>query len=272
MIHYVIHYVWINPDSVEIRRFVAMRYLLKFRAVAIMAAFCAALAACARPQVAQGLNDPYEARNRAIHESSKRSDTRYLRPLSQAYGKGVPAPVREGVNNFAGNIDLPRSIVNDILQANIDDAAHNLTRFLINTTFGIGGIFDPATSAGLDARASDFGETLHVWGVTEGHYVEMPFFGPSTKRDAFGRIVDLFLNPVGYILPAPQRYAAPVSGFALKIDDRYRFTETVDSILYDSADSYAQARLLYLQNRRFQLGQEAPEEEVDPYAIDTEGF
>ncbi|MDJ0826268.1 MAG: VacJ family lipoprotein [Rhodobacter sp.] len=249
-----------------------MRYLPFSRAAATLAVLCAVLSACATPEVAKGINDPYEAQNRARHENNKRSDRVFLRPVSQAYGKGVPEPVRTGVSNFAGNVDLPRSIVNDVLQANIDDAAHNFARFLINTTFGIGGVFDPATSMGLDPRVSDFGETLHVWGATEGHYVEMPIFGPSTKRDAFGRVVDLFLNPLSYIVPTPERYAAPVSGFASKIGDRYRFTETVDSILYDSADSYAQARLLYLQNRRFQLGQEPTEEEIDPFAIDTEGF
>lgn len=212
------------------------------------------LTACAAPEVAQGINDPYETQNRAVHEANKTIDRTVLKPLSGGYGNGVPAPVRQGVGNFAGNLSLPGSIVNDILQANIDDAVSNGVRLLINTTFGIGGLFDPATAWGLPARDSDFGETLHVWGFAEGHYVELPLLGPSTKRDAIGSVVDLFTNPLSYMSPSPERYAGPVSSAVSKVGDRYRFGDTIDAILYDSADSYAQARLLYLESRRFELG------------------
>jgi len=214
----------------------------------------AALSGCATPEVAKGINDPYEAQNRAVHEANKTIDRTILKPLSGGYGNGVPEPVRQGVGNFAGNLSLPGSIVNDVLQANIDDVAANTVRLLINTTFGIGGIFDPATAWGLPARDSDFGETLHVWGFAEGHYVELPLLGPSTKRDTIGSVVDLFTNPISYLLPSPERYAGPVAGAASKVGDRYRFGDTIDSILYDSADSYTQARLLYLESRRFELG------------------
>ncbi len=232
------------------------------------------LGACAaQPPVAQGISDPNEARNRAIHAANKRGDERFLRPVAHGYGKALPEPVRRSVGNFAGNLDLPKFVVNDILQGSLDDAAHNSMRFLINTTFGIGGIFDPAGQWGLPERSSDFGETLHVWGVEEGNYQELRFLGPSTERDTAGRVVDFFLNPLSYALPTPERYAMPVSAVASRLGDRYRFTETIDSVLYESADSYAQTRLLYLQNRRFQLGQDAPvEEEVDPFALDTAGF
>lgn len=212
------------------------------------------LTACAAPEVAQGINDPYETQNRAVHEANKTIDRTVLKPLSGGYGNGVPAPVRQGVGNFAGNLSLPGSIVNDILQANIDDAVSNGVRLLINTTFGIGGLFDPATAWGLPARDSDFGETLHVWGFAEGHYVELPLLGPSTKRDAIGSVVDLFTNPLSYMSPSPERYAGPVSSAVSKVGDRYRFGDTIDAILYDSADSYAQARLLYVESRRFELG------------------
>ena len=160
-----------------------------------------------------------------------------------------------------------------MLQGRIDDALHNSTRFLINTTFGIAGFFDPAGDWGLPERSSDFGETLHVWGVAEGDYQELRFLGPSTQRDTAGRFVDFFLNPLSYAIPRPERYYWRLVGVAPRVGDRYRFTETIDSVLYDSADSYAQTRLLYLQNRRFKLGQAAPvEDEVDPFALDTAGF
>ncbi len=226
------------------------------RIAALLAFAVVALAGCGTPEVAHGINDPYEDKNRAVHEANKAIDRTILKPLSGGAG-GLPEPVMRSVGNFAQNLGTPSDIVNDLLQANIDDAAHNFTRFLINTTFGIGGIFDPATDWGLFARDSDFGETLHVWGAAEGHYVELPLLGPSTKRDAIGKAVDLFTNPLSYILPTPERYAIPVSGVASRIGDRGRFADTIDSILYESADSYAQSRLLYLESRRFQLGGES---------------
>ncbi|MCG6904592.1 MAG: VacJ family lipoprotein [Rhodobacter sp.] len=214
----------------------------------------AALAGCGKPQVARGINDPYETHNRAVHELNRDIDRTLLKPASSGVGSALPEPARRGISNFAGNFGLPSSIVNDLLQANIDDAASNTVRLLINTTFGLGGILDPATAWGLPARDTDFGETLHVWGFAEGHYVELPLLGPSTKRDAIGGFVDLFTNPLSYILPSPKRYAGPVAGAVSKVGDRDRFGDTIDSILYDSADSYAQARLLYLESRRFKLG------------------
>jgi len=102
-------------------------------------------------------------------------------------------------------------------------------------------------------------------GRAEGHYVELPLLGPSTKRDAIGRLVDLFINPVYFLLPKPERYVGTVAGAASKVGDRYRFGSTIDSILYDSADSYAQARLLYLESRRFQLGDMSDDDYIDPY-------
>ena len=116
-------------------------------------------------------------------------------------------------------------------------------------------VFDAATAIGLPESPTDFGETLHVWGVGEGVYVELPFGGPSTARDATGILVDLAINPVRLALPEREATAATIAKLFSRLGDRNRFSETVESVLYDSADSYAQARLLYLQNRRFQLGQ-----------------
>jgi phospholipid-binding lipoprotein MlaA len=112
---------------------------------------------------------------------------------------------------------------------------------------------------------TDFGETLHIWGVGEGAYLEVPFIGPSTERDLAGAVVDILIDPLNQ-LPRKERLAATGAKVAGKIADRGRYSDLTDSVLYESADSYAQARLLYLQNRRFELGQTSDEGSfVDPY-------
>lgn len=231
------------------------------------------LSACAREPVPQGINDPNEATNRHVHAFNRGVDKALLRPASSAYGKVVPRPVEQGITNFAGNLDAPGDVVNDLLQAKPGDAVHNTVRFLLNSTFGIGGLFDPATAMGIPGAPTDFGETLHVWGAKEGRYVEVPFLGPSTTRDFTGTLVDVALNPLRLVLDAPETYWMTGAKVASTLGDRSRYSSTFDSILYDSADSYAQARLLYLQNRRFELGQTSGSAEAmddanfeDPYA------
>lgn len=232
-----------------------------------------ALGACARETVPVGFNDPYEPTNRRIHEFNRGVDKAVLKPLASAYGSIVPPPISQGVSNFAGNLDGPGDVVNDILQANPEDAVKNTARFLVNTTIGIGGLFDPATKMGLMGAPTDFGETLHVWGAKEGRYVEVPFLGPSTTRDFTGTVVDVVFNPLRLVLQEPETYWMTGAKLASRLGDRARYSETVDSILYESADSYAQARLLYLQNRRFALGQTGSAADAsddanfeDPYA------
>lgn len=219
---------------------------------------CAALvllAACAQKPAPTGFNDPMEANNREIHDVNRSIDKAILRPVSGAFGDFLPGPVMQGVINFAQNLDAPGAVVNGLLQGRPHFAAQNTLRFALNTTVGIGGLFDPATALGLPGKPTDFGETLHVWGAGEGNYVELPFFGPSTERDLVGMIVDIPLNPLRHVLPKPEENIVPVAKLASSLGDRARYSETVDSVLYDSADSYAQSRLLYLQYRRFQLGQ-----------------
>lgn len=233
---------------------------------------CLLLAACATPEVSSGIHDPYEATNRKIHENNRKIDRNVLRPVAYAYGETVPEPIRIGVGNFSNNLSLPGDVVNNILQFRLDDAIHNTVRFMVNTTIGLGGILDPGTAIGLDARETDFGETLHVWGVAEGAYLELPSLGPSTQRDAVGKGVDILLNPLSYVVRKPERYALPASGVAARLGDRYRFGTTIDSVLYDSADSYAQSRLLYLENRRFQLSGGLEQDDQELYDIYEETF
>lgn len=223
------------------------------------------LAACAPGIAPDTINDPRETQNRQTHDFNKGVDQRAVRPAAMAYGK-LPDPVRQGVSNFAENLELPGDVVNSLLQGRPHHALENTFRFAVNATVGIGGLFDPASAMGVRGKSTDFGETLHVWGVPEGAYVELPLLGPSTTRDTLGTVVDIALDPVSRLVPEPERYVGTVAGAASTLGDRFTYSETVDSVLYDSADSYAQARLLYLQNRRFELGQTGGEDDfIDPY-------
>ena len=213
-----------------------------------------ALASCGPAPVTDGISDPYEAQNRAVHRLNLGLDRNVLRPVARTASKALPTPVDQGVVNFAANLELPGKVVNNVLQLRLGRAIENTLRFAINTTIGIGGLFDPASGAQVYGKDTDFGETLHIWGLGEGNYIELPFIGPSTERDALGKLVDFGLDPLKLIFPNAGNVPL-IASVGAKIADRGRYSETVDSILYDSADSYAQARLLYLQNRRFELGQ-----------------
>lgn len=219
-----------------------------------------------------GINDPYETRNRAIHAFNKDLDRTLIRPLATGYTTVMPDEFEDSIRNFATNFDQPSVTLNSLLQGDLRGAGISLSRFLINSTLGIGGLFDVASDFGVDRHDTDFGETLHVWGAGEGAFIERPIFGPSTTRDTVGRIVDFFTNPLSQELDRPERYSGTAASVAARLGDRGRYSDTVDSILYDSADSYSQTRLIYLQNRRFELGITDESAEIDPFELDTEGF
>lgn len=230
--------------------------------------------ACAVQQPGTDFNDPFEESNRSIHTFNKGLDRAFLRPAGQVTSS-LPVEVLEPVTNFADNVGLPSMVANGLLQGDIGGAATNTFRFLLNTTVGIGGLFDPAGGIGIQEESTDFGETLHVWGVPEGAYVELPLLGPSTQRDMVGIVVDMVLDPLRNVGTSPQVDYGTYTRFADLAITRGRFMDTFDSVLYESADSYAQARLAYLQNRRFELGEESPVgDDIDPFSdeLSLEGF
>lgn len=236
------------------------------RRVAVLAVILP-LAACAAAPVPTGIDDPWEAGNREVHAFNKGLDQALLRPAGRAAAQ-LPEAVRVPAVNFARNAGLPSAIVNNVLQGDIGGAATNVMRFVLNTTVGVLGLADPAGAIGLHEVDADFGGTLARWGVPEGAYLELPVLGPSTERDAAGRVVDLLLDPLGHLggdRLEPIRRGHWPAWAAEQVIDRGRFSDTVDSVLYESADSYAQMRLMYLQNRRFELGQGRDDAYIDPY-------
>ena len=216
----------------------------------------ALLAACGPAAMPPGdrIADVDERQNRAMHEFNVALDRTIVGPVSRGYGTVVPQPLRQGVSNFASNLSQPSYVVNNILQVRLGQATQNTLRFLLNSTIGIGGLFDPATALGVPARATDFGETLHVYGVEEGDFIMLPVFGPSTTRDTVGLLVDFATDPVGQFVGMPDRRYASGTRVMDRLGDRYDNDDLINGILYDSADGYAQLRSLYLQNRRFRLG------------------
>ncbi|MGB7242729.1 MAG: VacJ family lipoprotein [Sulfitobacter sp.] len=228
----------------------------------------ALLAACATSNSdvtrAQGIHDPFEAGNRKVHGFNKGLDKEIIRPVAYGYAAVVPFEIRSVIGNFAENLSMPSVVVNSLLQGDLRGAGLSTVRFLFNSTIGIGGLVDAATEFKIDEHQTDFGETLAVWGVKEGAYLELPLIGPSTQRAAAGKVVDLFTNPLSYQLNSPEKYYGLRASAMTRLSDRARFGDTIDSVLYESADSYAQSRLIYLQNRRFELG--TASEGADPYS------
>lgn len=237
-----------------------------FRAAALLAGLAALSGCAASSPPGSEFNDPYETVNRDVHAFNKEFDRVVFRPVSRAYGAVLPRYVRQRLNNVQSHFSLPADTINSGLQGRGENTVHNFFRFMVNSTVGVLGLFDPATSLGLEDRSTDFGETLYVWGAGEGAYIEVPLFGPYTQRAAVGDVVDLVLNPLSFLsLDAPESFIPSGTYVAEAVDYRYEFADTVDGILYESADSYAQARLIYLDNRRFQLGDTAQAAAIDPY-------
>ena len=229
--------------------------------------FVGFLAACAAAPENGDIPDPNEKFNRKVHSLNIVLDKHLLRPTSSVYGALIPDPVKTSFSNFAANLDGPGDVANDLLQAKIGPATQNSLRFLINSTIGLAGLFDPATPLGLPAKPNDFGATLATWGLREGNFVMLPGFGPSTDRAAVGLVVDIAFNPISTLAPDLDANVIFVAKVANILNERDLYSTTFDSVLYESADSYAQTRLLYVQNRRFALASDdvSVTDAYDPY-------
>lgn len=225
-----------------------------------------ALTACVKPDTLESIHDPYETVNRRTHELNKKLDKAILRPASGVYATVIPDAVGTGISNFAKFLDIPGEVVNNLLQLDLEGAATNSARFVINGTVGVLGLYDAASEIGVYPDTADFGQTLHVWGLGEGAYVELPVLGASNERDAVGLAVDALFNPVSLVLTDEWKTVSTGATVVSVVGDRARFATTVDSVLYESADSYSQSRLFYLQSRRHELGMRPDEDDYfDPY-------
>ena len=221
------------------------------------------LGACSAP-LEVGISDPFEASNRQVHEINKSLDKNIVRPIAVLYGDSTPVQLQSAVNNIAMNFSLPGNSINYILQGEIKSASNSSMKFLVNSTLGVVGIYDASSQLGIKSEKTDFGETMAKWGIGEGPYLDILVLGPSNQRDGIGRMVDIVFDPVGLIGAGPKGVAT-VTSVAFGLSARSQFRESIDSILYQSADSYAQSRLFFLQNRRYELGTNQTEPYIDPY-------
>jgi phospholipid-binding lipoprotein MlaA len=171
------------------------------------------------------------------------------RPIAKAYNAVVPRPVRQGVTNFSQNLMTPSSSLNNFMQGKPRDGAGELLRFVINSTVGIGGLFDIASRSGIEPRTEDFGQTAAVWGVPDGPYVMLPFRGPSTLRDALLMPLDFLVDPLYHVDDSSVR--DPL--YVLRIINLRARLLSLDELLEDSADPYITLRESYLQNREFEI-------------------
>ncbi|MBZ9665866.1 VacJ family lipoprotein [Pseudomonas sp. LMG 31766] len=191
--------------------------------------------------------DPWESFNRPIFRFNDTVDTYALKPIAQGYRAVTPQFLEDGVHNVFGNIGDVGNLANNLLQGKLHNAGVDTGRLIFNTTFGVLGFFDVAKHMGLGKNDEDFGQTLGVWGLNSGPYLVIPLLGPSTVRDATGRVPDSFLTPYPYMDHVPTRN---VTRGVQVVDTRANLLQAERLI---SGDKYIFIRNAYLQSREFKV-------------------
>jgi len=206
------------------------------------------------------INDCFEKVNRGIFAFNQGLDAALFEPLAKGYRK-LPVPIRHGTSNVLDNLSTLMTIPNNLLQGEIQKAGQNTVRFVVNTTLGILGIFDPASGMGFATlEKEDYGQTLGSWGVGEGCYLVLPILGPSTVRDTVGMIGGTVAggdpwynvtvkNDTQYFTDFDYYGTRATSG----IDFRAKNIESFDNLEKNSMDFYASVRSLYLQDRKLKI-------------------
>ncbi|WP_269503172.1 MlaA family lipoprotein [Burkholderia sp. IMCC1007] len=217
----------------------------KVRIIAATIAASAVLSGCATGPN-RNPNDPLEPMNRAMYKFNDTVDTNIAQPIARGYQKVTPTPVRTAISNFFSNLGDLGNMANNLLQLRITDATQDLMRVAMNSVFGVAGLIDIATPAGLPKHHQDFGLTMARWGMPSGPYVVLPVFGPSTVRDGVGRAVDVRFNLLNYIEPAV-RNPMYIAQF---ISARSDLLGATDLLKQAALDPYSFVRDAYLQQRK----------------------
>ena len=209
--------------------------------------------------------DPWEGMNRGTFVFNQFFDKYLLAPLAKGYRFVLPGEVRTGVRNFFSNLKEPWTTINSALQGDLKNTGNSLVRFCLNTTVGLLGIFDVAGSVGFEKQKEDFGQTLAVYGLDSGPYLVLPFLGPSTVRDAVGKVAGIVGDPVTLALNREGKDDWLWIGTAVKgIDFREQNLEKIDNLEATSVDFYATIRSLYLERRNRMIRNQSSDKQ-DPF-------
>lgn len=198
--------------------------------------------------VDEEIYDPFEGYNRFMYKVNWEIDRAIFRPISEVYSY-VPASARKRVRNFITNLRSPLSFVNSLLQLEPVEAGQTMVRTLINTTIGIGGLFDVATDLGIEYHNEDFGNTLATAGIPSGPYIILPLLGPTTPRDILGRGGDMYGNPVNWVLWNQDLNGILYARDGMDMLDRRTEARGFTDELEKAIDPYARVRSLYWQTR-----------------------
>jgi phospholipid-binding lipoprotein MlaA len=230
----------------------------RLRVVAVLAVLFAAAGCASAPDPSDPeavteflqLNDPLEPTNRGMFEVNRALDNAVLKPTATAYKAVAPEFVRTRITNILANLRSPVILANDIMQGEFKRAATTFLRFFINTTIGIAGMNDMATAMEIEGHDEDFGQTLAVWGVSEGPFIMLPLFGPSNPRDTVGLVVDFIIDPLRIWASNTERDFVPIARAGVDaVDIRSRNLDVLDDLEKSSLDFYAAIRSLYRQRR-----------------------
>ena len=217
---------------------------------------------CASMPEGEGVEyDPWERLNRSVYAVNDVADRAVTKPVARGYTAVLPEPVRQGITNFSRNLLTPLYSVNNFLQGKPREGVGELIRLAVNSTVGIGGIFDVAAMNGVESHPEDFGQTAAVWGVPAGPYVVIPFLGPQTLRDAVLLPLDLQLDPLYHYDDASVRDRL----YVLRLINLRANLLPLDDLLKDSADPYVTMRESFLQNREFEIYDGNPPSDDDEF-------
>ena len=225
--------------------------------VALLGSGCATRPPATDPEAVadyQADNDPLEPTNRFLYRVNDVLDTNVLRPVAQGYRYVVPGVVRRSIGNALRNVASPVVFANDVLQGHPRYATETVTRFVVNSTAGVGGLFDVADDLGLPPhRGANFATTLGVWGVGEGPFLFLPLLGPSNVRDTGGYAGNVLLDPFTWVSFGGVN-ALEGSRFGVgAVDTREQLLDPVDQVKRDSLDPYATFRSAYRQSRAAEI-------------------
>ena len=199
--------------------------------------------------------DPWEPLNRKVFWFNDHLDMYVIEPAAKGWNFVLPKRVQTSVSNFFANLRFPIDTVNNLLQGKVQHAATDVGRFVVNTTVGAAGFFDPATSLGLPPHVEDFGQTLGVWGVRPGPYLVLPILGPSTLRDGAGILVDYPISITPFFVDWYYLFAARTVEV---VNLRASFLDNLRQAKEASLDYYSFVRNAYLQQRASAVGDQAP--------------